>query len=651
MKIYPAFDLSSDHNYLSFVASMEQLLDQLLPEEIRALKDQPEQFFKCLAPILPLICSSQLKKEGNAFSVTVLSSAEYTHGTGRFLSDALSRRFIPGKIVELVGTRTMSFYFFPHEKREFLLSERWIMANHPSEIELIQQRLPRFIEELRLTFLCIVRTRHFLSMSSFQPQEGVKALMPEIQHLSTFEEMQRIVQRLTAETTIKEIRNYIAPFYKRRPKVFDRDIFEEIKFFIPLYHEKFISDRKIHGVARLICYHFYFQKHLGELRENNPMSRHLLIKIFRRKKTLGILILLNLFKDNEVLKKQHLIDAIRSSIPNAEEIEESFLTHVESHLFFYIEIHKHGVAFETDEVLNLRTKLPLELKKCIQRTVNPLFMLRNEEEQMRYLIALSRELRDRKDIPQIAISFEEQTEESLIFSVILARVLKKKTIPIKQLLSNLALQVLLRERKTVGKVHNKYPKEVSVFRVLLPKEEYLRRDHSLDLPKARQAVLLQLKSQFQDVRDYNGGLLSKQLESLQILKDLLGIVADSDAFVLENFFFSLEPLASQITLRPDRLKEGFTLLLNLIETNCAHKICNSMAGVAVSTAKQKQGFISFLEAARDNFSDISYSMIHLQDQFYCIFFFSENDQSEQQEITTLLHSFLEPSSSLDGVHS
>ena len=321
--------------------------------------------------------SAQLKEGGNAFRVVFLSDAAYTHGTGRFLSDALSRRLIPGKIVEIVGTRTLSFHFFPHYKREFLFSERWIMANCKEEISLIEQRLPRFIEELRLTFLSIVRARRFLSLKP-EKWEGKEILLPEIRHLSTFEEMQQIVQRLSAEKTMGEIRHAIAPFYQRRPKIFDRDIFEEMKASLAFYDEAFIGKRPAKDVARLICYHFYFQKQLAVLREEKPFKRHLLLKIFRKKGRVGILVLLNLFRENELLKKQHLLQALSQCVKELKEIEGSFLmdTSTPSRLFFYIEIE--NINFSMEELQVLKAKLPLELKKSIQRTANPLFMLRNE---------------------------------------------------------------------------------------------------------------------------------------------------------------------------------------------------------------------------------------------------------------------------------
>lgn len=645
MKIYPAFDLGADENYLLFLESVQGRIEEMLPSSILALKEDPEFFFNELSPLLPLLCSCQLKKGGNAFCVSVLSAAEYTHGIGRFLSDALSRQFIPGKIVELVGTRTLSFYFFPHGKREFLLSERWLMANSPSEIEWIEKQLPLFIEELRLTLLCIVKARHFLSFRS-----SIFAQTPpfpsEIRHLSTFEEMHRIVQRLSAENTLGEIRNTLLPFSQRRSKIFDRDLFEEIKKFLSIYSEKFIGQRTTRSLARLICYHFYFQKRMEKLCLEERLNRHLLIKVFREKEILCILIVINLLKGQEALNKDHLLEVIEQAIPGAEKVQDAFLTdtHANFHPFVYLEIHKKGENFTHQEMTNLRRQLPFAIKSCIRRTVNPLFMLRNEEDQMRHLVALSREIHYSNDIPQIVISFEEQTEDALLFSVIIVRVLKKQTKPLKTLLSNLGFQISLREHKTLGKVRKKYLKEGAIFRVNIPKNTYIRRDHSLDLPTARQDLLHHLKLQFQEVRDYNGGLLSKQIESLLVLKELIGQEANYEAFILENYFFSIEPISSQMTLSTERLRQGFYLLLNLIETNTSYEFHPLLSGFTLSTAKEKQHLLLLIEKAKEKYADIFYSLIDLHDRFYCILFLPEDFP-----ITFLSESFLKEGGDRKGL--
>lgn len=644
MKIYPSFDLPRGENssYFSFVESIGDLIDEIIPSHVLALFRDPKVFTEALTPILPLIRWERLKEGGNAFEMTILCQAQFSHGTGRFLSDALSRRLIPGKIIELGGTRTLSFFFSKEHPQEYLINQRFIIENDPVAAELISRNLPILAHELQLTLLTIFKARHFLSLRP-ENLEGKAALMQEIQHLSPFEEMHQIIRRLSAEKTTAEIRNYIAPIYLKRPKVFDRDIFEEIKPFTTIYNEKFIGNRSLHFVARLVCCHFYFKRLIEERSLNEPLSRQILLKLFRGKGFVGILLSLNLFGENEVLKKHHLVEAVRNCLPHFEVNQDSFCmdTSSEYRPIFYIEtVKREGLPITPEEIVALRTKLPLELKQSIQSVLNPLFMLRNGEDQLRQMIALSRELRFVKDIPQIAISFEDQTIEEISFSIVLLRVQKKGSVPIKELLSRLPYKVHLREVKNMGLIRNKYPKELIIFKASLPKRPFLRKDHSLDLPKARQELLSEINTLFKEVRDFNGGLLSKQLENLQELKELLGNVAQENGFLLENFFFSLEPLIAQTSTNPSLLKIGFLLLLKLIKENCSHAIVPSKEGVlggfVATSAEAKESLISFLETARDPFEQMRYSSIHIHDLYYTIVFFISRDSGKQAEFENLL---------------
>jgi hypothetical protein len=649
MNILPSFELpkGNDLSYGSFIESVQQLLEQVLPKEVMKFRQQPEQFFEVLAPYLPFICWSQIQEGGLTVGVTVLSKAEYSHGTGRFVSDALCRRLIPGKIVELGGTRTLSFYFFPNDTREYLINERWVVADDAKTLELIRRNLPILTQELRLTLLSISRARHFLSLKS-HTLGGKDPLMEELQHVSTFEEMHGIIKRLSAEKTVAEIRDYITPFYQKRPKVFDRDIFESIKPFVSIYDEKFVGTRKLQFIARLICYHFYFKKLLEERSTKEPLLRHVLLKIMKRENVLGVIVCVNLFGDNEVLKKQHLIDIIGNCLLDVEEVKGSFFMDMtsEHQPLLYLEIEKKNKnPFSAQEITFLRNKLPLELKECIQSVFNPLFMLRNDEDHMRHIIALSHELRYVKDIPQVVITFEEQTKEGISFSVVLLRVLKEDTLNFKKILSLIPFKTHLRELKNIGWIRNKYPKEAAIFKVSLPKSSFLRKDRSLDLPKARQVLLAELNRLFEDIRDYNGGLLSKQLETLQQLKWHLGSVAKEYTFSLENFFFSLEPLTVQTTMNAHLLKEGFLLLLTLIRDRSSYKTQCFQEGICaafiISSTESKESLIAFLETARMTFYELCYSLTHIQDFFCLTIFLVSQDLNKQKEFEDLLISFAE----------
>lgn len=638
MKIYPCIDLTDKSNEQAFVDSIGNALDQWLPKEVLDRQNEPELFLQQIAHLLPLVRYTPLKERGNAFSIAMICSEDYVHGIGRFLSDAIARQFLPGKIVKLFAARTLCFYFFQDLKKEFVFIERWIVANRSEEIALIEERMPRFIEELRVTLLSVVKARHFLSFHA-QPLADTSPLISEIGHLSVFEEMQQIVRRLSEEKSAGEIRNSIYRLMERRPKIFDRGIFQELPAILSLYDEPFIDARSSLYISRLICTHFYFQKKLARTREEDPLKRHLLLRIFPSKEKIGILVLMNLLRENELFKKQHLLEALSQCLTEVKEMAGSFVMDASnsSQLFFYLEIE--NASFSLLDLKTLRTRLPLEIKRSIQKTANPLFMLRNEEDHMRYLIALTHEVRSVKDMPQVVIFFEEQSDESLIFSIILVRILKKKSTSLKDLLANFPLKTYLREQRTMGFV-GRYPREASVFQASLPKQKYLRKDHSVDLPKARQKLLFHLSNHFEQVRDYNGGFLSKQLESLDQLKNLLGPLSDAHLFVLENFFFSIEPLSSQVTLPDTHLKEGFLLLLHLLDTNTHHQFGVTTAGAVASGTKERQRLRTFLQIVRESCPEISYSQAHYHDLFGCVLFLSP----KHREVKGLFYSFLESQS-------
>ena len=54
----------------------------------------------------------------------------------------------------------------------------------------------------------------------------------------------------------------------------------------------------------------------------------------------------------------------------------------------------------------------------------PVFMPRNEEEIMRNIVSLSDQIKYLRDIPQVFITFDEQTTANLFFTIIMVRLLK-----------------------------------------------------------------------------------------------------------------------------------------------------------------------------------------------------------------------------------
>ena len=81
----------------------------------------------------------------------------------------------------------------------------------------------------------------------------------------------------------------------------------------------------------------------------------------------------------------------------------------------------------------LKERLAEDLKNGVERLMRPLFMPRNEEEVMRNIITLAQQLRYPRDLPQVIISFDEQTDADLSFIIIFLRVLHKGMPSIQEL--------------------------------------------------------------------------------------------------------------------------------------------------------------------------------------------------------------------------
>ena len=239
---------------------------------------------------------------------------------------------------------------------------------------------------------------------------------------------------------------------------------------------------------------------------------------------------------------------------------------------FYIEIEKlQDSAFTTDEIKYLQKNLPRELKESIESVIHPVFMPRNEEEIMRNILLLSQQLNYVADLPQVIISFDTQTENELIFRVILLRVMKDTTLPILDIFKEAQSELHVRdlEVKHVGHLRKKYIKQANVFKVVLSKKSFSRKDYSIDLFKARQSLSSELHQLFKGIRDFNGGILSKQHEAFVQLRDLLKNTSTNKAFLLENFFYSLSPPLHQSLVLPAVLKSLFVLMLEALESDYA----------------------------------------------------------------------------------
>ena len=370
------------------------------------------------------------------------------------------------------------------------------------------------------------------------------------------------------------IQDHILRVIRRFPKVFDYDLFSEMQQFFLSTSDQYYRSRSVREVGQTVMAFYLMRKKVAQRTEKDPERRHVVVKVMRRtlsfpiqeKEALEITIGMNTLKDHEVFKKSHLLKAVQNILPEAEVVSGSDYKDREGEHLLTLEVEKEG-GFTSEEIRDLKRWLPRTLRGKVEHLQRSLFMPRNEEEILRHTITLGKELRFARDAPQVILSFEKQNESSLIFTVILARILLPKAPPTEEILLASTLRPKIDRIKQLGVLRKRYPKEAVVSKVELPILPFLREDHSVDLYKARESILKELKKVFGEIRDFNGGMISRQNETFTTLEMLLGETAKTHQLLLENFFHTLSPIEKRSFIEPKLLKILFELLIEKISSS------------------------------------------------------------------------------------
>lgn len=456
----------------------------------------------------------------------------------RFFYEMVSRWLIPGKRLNALLQFAVDFSMPEYAPQKFIAGEVMVRIESEKEMEILKKNLPIVESEIRI---------------------GMESYYQACRILE--------IKGLTSDEKTAFIQENIVSLIKHRPQDFDYDILSEMQHFLVLCKEEFKQARSYRHMSRIICVHYLFRKALKFSLEVYPEKRYINVKLVRasletKKKVLGIAIAVSFLKENESFEARHILSGIQSLLPDARLIEGSFFcnqSRSDPTLTIYLEIEKeHGEAITLEEERMLKEELPNELKNRIEQRLNPIFMPQNEELIMRHILTLSGQLKYVRDLPQVIIDFAQQTEDKLEFIVVALRVAKPSLKAISACFEEKPslLEYVLDRVKMVGWQRKSYKKEATVFRVRIRKVPFLRKDHSVDLNKARQAVSRELHRLLGDFRDYNGGMISKENELFDDLRTRVG----GNAFLLENFFYSLNPPVMRSLLPAKALNKLFNMV-------------------------------------------------------------------------------------------
>lgn len=551
-KIIAAFDNDERNEHFHCNEIILNILDWILPAHLLDPSLAPDLDLKEeLLSRLPIFYSSQNCNIPGTKTFITLSRHRYC--CFKFFFEMISKWLMPGKranVVLVYGADFKMPEICPNEI--FTVCKILIHVDSQAELVEIDKNLPIIESEIKLGMESAYYARKILELKG-----------------------------LTIEEKIVDIQEHMTHLVKRLPNHFDHDLFSEMQQVLLTCPEEFKAQRFSLHLSKVVSIHYLFRKSLREAVRKEPEKRHLALKIFKSKisrkseqsNVLSILVGVNFLGSKEVFEERHLLKAIKCYLPQVQSIEGSFFSNKrgsENIITVYLEVEKlTGEEFTTQEIEFLKKELPLDLKDRIEQMMHPLFMPRNEEEIMRNILSLSSQIKFLRDEAQVFISFDEQTHANLFFTVIVVRVVAPGAESLQELFNRepTRLKYIHDRCKMVGLLRKKYAKEATVFRVKIPSELFLRADHSIDLNRARQTVVNEMTKVIGEFRDFNGGMITKQNESLSGLRDLLQDSAKYNELLLENFFYSVNPVIMRSILPSQALKKLFEMILEEIGLN------------------------------------------------------------------------------------
>ncbi len=573
----------------------------LLEEEGHGLPMQRARF----ADLLPLISWSELSRAPCALSVLLL--CKYRLNACNFFYDMVSRWLLPQKRVN-VELFFASDVRLPHLSDDLLsVAEIVVHLKSAQDVEEVRRNLHAIETEIRLGVVSNYHARRILEFKG-----------------------------LSADGKTAMIQEKIGSLIQSHSKDFDQGIFSQMQHFLVCVREDFKTLRDYHHISRIISNLHSLRKFVTQNATAYPNKRHVVLKFLKAKLTapgqkerpvLGVLVALNFLREHEVFEAAHLISAIQKNHALVRIVDGSlFVDKGEASIeTVYLEIEKTDSSdFTLEEIQLLKVSLPDRIKGHVEQLTHPIFMPRNEEEVLRNIMALSRQLRFVGDMPQIIITFDEQKGSELCFTVILLRVVAENEPGVQDLFTSKRTQLkYIPDRvRRVGHLRRKYVKEATVFRTVIASKDFLRADHSVDLYKAREFVLGEVSQIIGEVRDYNGGMIYKLNESLNALKAALGRTADP--ILLEKFFYALIPIEMRSSLETEPLRQFFLTLVQAMKSDSPQSRQDAHRVYFVAPKKKKN-----LELTLPVHQLVSFSF-DIHETPYVGYMYLTADKSEQQ---------------------
>ena len=525
---------------------MEFIVQKVLKECKLNYRDDPI-FWQNLRQHIPIVHWEPCECAPGGVMVYLLCQSLNNYDLSHFFGEMISRWLVPGKLATILSTKHLTFRFQDVPDESFFISEIFALVDDERAFATIHKNMNALAQEIALGAVSAHHARHIL-----------------------------VTKALTQEHKTTLIHKTIVELSTRKFKPIGPEVFFEMHHFLLASDDEFKRIRDVRHMCRIICYHNWFRRQLRRTKDTD--QRQIMVKPlhaslkfqFGEKRVLGLVIDMSFIKEYEQFEARHIISACQRLIPGITAVPRSFFSYqnpsdpIQS---YYLEIEKRdGIELTSSEVTLIKQGLLVEIPHCIEQLSHTLFIPQNEEEIMRNILLLSNEIRFVRDMPQMIITFQGQSDSTIRFHVTLLRICKDENTPTLDVefakVSQL-VEFVSTSRKVIGHVRNKYPKEANTFLLECRKAPFMRVDHSVDLSRAREFIFASICQALGPVRDLNGGLMSQQNQLLVGLKELLTQEERKEEIHLENLFHNVQPVLMRSLLPPELIKQLFDLFLLL----------------------------------------------------------------------------------------
>ncbi len=613
------------------VTLMEKVIRKCIPSSFFSL---PSRLFKTqLLQKVPTFVWNEPGSSPGCLEICILALSAKENVIENQIIDILKSWIIPGKLTQILSVQVLHFQWdlFPNET--FLVLQSKLLIKNEKDLSKALLHLP----SLSTHILSALKTP-----SGFKTFFSERPLLESMKNAEAHKELVFLMERF--------------------PLTFDASLSVEMSRFFSLCPKSFFFPRTSRLITKIISSHFLMRANLLRQFVLYPEKKHLKVRYIRTelnfffgsKPALGLVLGITPLDRHEFLQEEHILEAAQSILPDLQCVQGSFYSYqgIQDPLCsMYIELEKKdGSRFSQTDLFSLKKELEYELKRRIEKLVPSIFMIRNEEETMRNILILSQEVKYLSDLPQVMISLEKQTTSEIIFTVILVRLFKPGQRSLSQSFQELQPKVqFVQDRlQHLGFLRKNHPKEANVFHLKIDKDSsLLRTDYSFNFYLARQKAATLLFKAIGSFRDYNGGMILKQGELFYQFKESFLLIALKNSELLENFFFSLNPIEMQATLPLDSLQTLFRQFLEAKEIDLSKK-----DDYFLKIEEKKEQVFAMIRTQDSSFKEELYSnltrhelrnktLIHtsnnLQGSLYTGFILTHFDSKKRQSFIEAIH--------------